>query len=342
MTEQKQRPGPRQAPPWEREADTESVPFGSWLRQQRELREITLREISDATKISLRYLEALEEERFDLLPATLFARGFLRQYARYVGLDPDEAVNRLLIAQRADEPDEPESERTGGLPWAPARSMSSRSAGNWKNVVLIAGVAALLLGLIFLIPWLLDRQSSSDGAEAPPPGVVPTESPEDRVQPPPEPEPETSGAPLVVTLDFREDCWVEATVDGEPRVGEVRVQGESLQLEAEEFVELRLGNAGVVDVEVNGREYDLGAAPGEVKSFRIDAPESESRAESRRSQRSPAAPRPQPQPVPEPSPETGDDAGTGIPPSLRPEPSPEPPSEPPPAETEPAEPPPAA
>ncbi len=321
MTEQKQRPGSRpgsrQTPPWEREADTESVPFGSWLRQQRELREITLREISDATKISMRYLEALEEERFDLLPATLFARGFLRQYARYVGLDPDEAVNRLLIAQRGDEPDEPEDER-GSEPWAPARAFSSRSGGNWKNVVLIVGVAALLLGLIFLIPWLLDRQSSSDGTNGAPPGVVPSDSPGDRVQPPPEPEPETSGAPLVVTLDFREDCWVEATVDGEPRVGEVRVQGESLQLEAEEYVELRLGNAGVVDVEVNGREYDLGATPGEVRTFRIDAPESESRTERPRPQ---PAPQPPP-PAPQPAPEADDGPDPEIPPAVQPEPPP--------------------
>lgn len=337
MTEQKQRPGPRQTPPWEREADTESVPFGSWLRQQRELREITLREISDATKISLRYLEALEEERFDLLPATLFARGFLRQYARYVGLDPDEAVNRLLIAQRAAEPDEPEEEeRRSDMAWAPARARSSKSGGNWKNVVLIAGVAAVLLGLIFLIPWLLDRQPS-DRADEAPPGVVPTDSPGDRVQPPPEPEPETSGAPLVVTLDFREDCWVEATVDGEPRVGEVRVQGESLQLEAEEYVELRLGNAGVVDVEVNGREYDLDADPGEVRTFRIDAPESESQSEERRARPSPQ-PQPPTQPAPQPTPETEvEGPEPEIPPALRPEPSPEPSPQPPPAEADPAD-----
>lgn len=310
MTEQKQRPSTRQTPPWEREADNESVPFGSWLRQQRELREITLREISDATKISLRYLEALEEERFDLLPATLFARGFLRQYARYVGLDPDEAVNRLLIAQQDDEP-EPEEERRQELPWAPART-ARRGGGNWKNVVLIVGVAALLLGLIFLIPWLLDRSDADDRQQAVPPGVVPSDSAEDRDTPPPEPEPETSGAPLTVTLDFREDCWVEATVDGEPRVGEVRVQGESLQLEAEEYVELTLGNAGVVDVEVNGEPYPLNASPGSVRSFRLDAPRSaaDEAREAPRRRASPsqpdveaAPPAPPPAAVSEPSPE---------------------------------------
>ena len=62
--------------------------FGTWLRRQREVREIDLREIADSSKVSMSYLRAFEEDRFDVLPAPLFAKGFLRQYARYVGLDP--------------------------------------------------------------------------------------------------------------------------------------------------------------------------------------------------------------------------------------------------------------
>ncbi len=267
MTEQKHRPNHRQAPPWEREADSEPATFGAWLRRQREMREITLREISDATKISLRYLEALEQERFDLLPAKVFARGFLRQYARYVGLDPDEAVNRLLVAEE-DEPGEEEGEEERGADrerWSPVES-----AATWKNVLLVGGLAALLLALVFLVPWLIERSGSGEGAEEPPPGVAPPEAVEGRPEPPDPPGLRTPEAPLTVTLDFRQNCWVEASVDGEPRVAEMRVQGESLQLQAQERVTLRLGNAGAVEVEVNGRPYDLDASPGEVRTVEID------------------------------------------------------------------------
>jgi len=272
MTEQKQRGNHRQAPPWERETDAEGVAFGLWLRQQREMREITLREISEATKISLRYLEALEEERFDLLPATLFARGFLRQYARYVGLDPDEAVNRLLVAQKAEEP--AETEATGerersGVPFA-----ASKPGGAWRNVLLVLGLVVVLLALVFLVPRLMNREGDERSGEAPP-GVVPAESRAERPEPPPRPPAVTTSAPLTVTLDFREDCWVEASVDGEPRIAEMRVQGESLQLQAEKTVELRLGNAGVVDLEVNGEPYDLHAQPGQVRAVTLTAPEPE-------------------------------------------------------------------
>jgi cytoskeletal protein RodZ len=269
MTDQKQRGNHRQTPPWERETDAESVAFGAWLRQQREMREITLREISEATKISLRYLEALEEERFDLLPATLFARGFLRQYARYVGLDPDEAVNRLLVAQKAAEPDDAEAagERDRG-----GTSFSLSKPGvTLRNVLLVLGLVLVLLALVLLVPRLMERRGSGEA----PPGLVPSESRAERPELPPQPPPETTGAPLTVTLDFREDCWVEASVDGEPRIAEMRVQGESLQLQAEESVELRLGDAGVVDLEVNGEPYDLHAQPGQVRAITLTAPEPE-------------------------------------------------------------------
>jgi cytoskeletal protein RodZ len=69
-------------PPWHQANDLEAVSFGTWLRRQREARSIELREIADHTKIGIRYLEALEQDRFDVLPAPVFTKGFLRQYGR--------------------------------------------------------------------------------------------------------------------------------------------------------------------------------------------------------------------------------------------------------------------
>ncbi len=70
--------------------------FGETLRREREMREITLREISDATKINIRYLEALEQNRFEILPGGLFNKGFIRAYAGYVGLDAEDMVDAYL------------------------------------------------------------------------------------------------------------------------------------------------------------------------------------------------------------------------------------------------------
>ncbi len=74
--------------------------FGEKLRKQREQRGITLEAVSNTTKIGTRMLKALEEERFDQLPGGVFNKGFVRAYARQIGLDAEEAVNDYLAALR--------------------------------------------------------------------------------------------------------------------------------------------------------------------------------------------------------------------------------------------------
>jgi cytoskeletal protein RodZ len=74
--------------------------FGEKLRKQREQRGITLESVSNTTKIGTRMLKALEDERFDQLPGGVFNKGFVRAYARQIGLDAEEAVSDYLAALR--------------------------------------------------------------------------------------------------------------------------------------------------------------------------------------------------------------------------------------------------
>src|SRR3989442_2022902 len=77
---------------------SELASFGEELRREREIRGISLKEISDATKISKRFLEAIERNDHRTLPAPVFTRGFVREYARYLGLNAEEIVNRYNFA----------------------------------------------------------------------------------------------------------------------------------------------------------------------------------------------------------------------------------------------------
>ena len=73
--------------------------IGETLRRERLRRNLGLDQISRELKISTRFLEAIEEERFERLPAGVFAKSFVRQYARYLGLDEDDVaaeVQRIL------------------------------------------------------------------------------------------------------------------------------------------------------------------------------------------------------------------------------------------------------
>ena len=70
--------------------------FGETLKREREQRDIPLRDIANATKINLRYLEALEQNRFDILPGGVFNKGFIRAYARFIGADGEALVQRYV------------------------------------------------------------------------------------------------------------------------------------------------------------------------------------------------------------------------------------------------------
>src|SRR5215831_15957165 len=73
-----------------------SLTFGDELRRERLIRDVSLEEISTATKISIRLLTALESSDLSRLPAPVFTRGFIRAYSRHLGLDADEMVNAYL------------------------------------------------------------------------------------------------------------------------------------------------------------------------------------------------------------------------------------------------------
>lgn len=228
------------------------------------MREIGLREIAEASKISLRYLEAFEQDRLDLLPAPVFARGFLREYARYVGLNPDEVVNYFLST----------------LPVAAGPAAKTAAAGggvqgsrrrDWLYGFFLAGGTAALLGIVALLSYLAERRQATT-ANVPPPIAPPPVV----AVPPPTPaplEPAIPPAPLRVSLEFLQDCWVERVVDDAQRVSELRVRGETLQIEAQQSVVLTFGNSPGVRLKVNGEDRPLPPSEGTVvRDFRIEMP----------------------------------------------------------------------
>lgn len=75
-------------------------PFGAILRNERLARKVSMEEICWATKIKLDYLIALEEGNFSTLPAEIFIKGYIRSYAKYLEIDPEEAVAHYIQCTR--------------------------------------------------------------------------------------------------------------------------------------------------------------------------------------------------------------------------------------------------
>jgi cytoskeletal protein RodZ len=127
--------------------------FGDTLRKERESRGIALDTVVGATKISLRHLHAIESDRFDDLPGGVFNKGIVRNYARTLGLDENEWVDRYMKASRqSDNFDE------NDLKWTAFAENVGRSRGKdiQRSDVIIrwAGVFVLLLFLCGL-SWIV-------------------------------------------------------------------------------------------------------------------------------------------------------------------------------------------
>jgi len=95
--------------------------FGDKFRKEREKKNISLDDVSNVTKISSRMLQAIEQERFDQLPGGVFNKGFIRAYAKHLGLNDEDAVNDYLACLRQAQIDAHEV-------WEPERTAHSRPA----------------------------------------------------------------------------------------------------------------------------------------------------------------------------------------------------------------------
>ena len=95
--------------------------FGDKFRKAREKKDISLDDVSNVTKISARMLRAIEEEHFDQLPGGVFNKGFIRAYAKHLGLDPEEAVTDYLACLR-------QAQIEAQQVWEPAPSLKPGSA----------------------------------------------------------------------------------------------------------------------------------------------------------------------------------------------------------------------
>lgn len=130
------------------------VSLGEELKRERELREISLREISDATKISVRILEAIENDNYRILPGGIFNRNFLRAYAGFIGLDPEIIVRKYQQVYASM----PEDNLPPGLTHPNEEQDESHSRK--KRVMLLLAFGVLLI-LTFVVYWVFVRMKQA-------------------------------------------------------------------------------------------------------------------------------------------------------------------------------------
>ena len=237
------------------------VAAGSLLRAAREHRGLTLEECAVSLRARAGQISAMERGDLSSFGGDIYARGFLRSYARLVEVDPD----RILELHGSD------PGYTGPVLPQRAPLRLRRQAPGWLlglvGVVVVAGIVTAVLGLGGRrVPTAVPPVDSALDTPAAPDVVVPAPTPAPTPAPAPtEPAPVPAGPPVDLVMIFERASWLEVLVDG-IAVGEgvLVAAGETLRFSGQESVALRLGNAGGVRIELNGEELGAAGASGEV------------------------------------------------------------------------------
>jgi cytoskeleton protein RodZ len=145
-----------------------SEDFGSYLKHERELRGVPLDEIAQSTKISIRFLRALEESRFEDLPGEVFVKGFIRSYGQAIGSNVDE-----LLAAYDESGSKAQAPETSQMAASPSREEQSERGSGFPMKAVLGFVAALLV-IAAGIYWVTFEKGEKTRPSQPAPLTTPS------------------------------------------------------------------------------------------------------------------------------------------------------------------------
>ncbi|KAF1084600.1 cytoskeletal protein RodZ [Sporotomaculum syntrophicum] len=226
--------------------------IGEELRQARQQMGASLKDVENETKIRTKYINAMENDAFDVLPEKVYVKGFLRTYARFLGLDGDTLVTQYeeqfrprLAAQKAG-----------------VTTRYSKPAIRWKGFA-IAVLALVVLALIYRGGFVLGNLSDDIADIGQQSGTSNQYSVDEHKGQAPKTDQETKTVNMVLQVVGGES-WIKIAVDNkyvfEGTLGPNHVR----QFTGREKIWVKFGNAGVVNVKVNDQDYGFLDGPGQV------------------------------------------------------------------------------
>jgi len=276
--------------------DLNPITFGGRLREARERRGISLRQIANATKIAVAVLEALERNDISRLPGGIFGRAFVRSYAVEVGLDPERTIQEFITQFPLD----------SVVAGHPTSQVDVHVAVQHNDRRVSAVILVLLVGVVvtgwavYFGAWrtlashaaafLTVQSAPTVKAPQPPPIVRAPAAAQDRsaakraaprgdaaaaspepIPLPAAPQPSAGGAEdrLTVRLSVSRPCWVSAMVDGRKTIERLLETGEDQTINVRREIVLTAADAGAVALTLNGESARPLGQAGEVVTARL-------------------------------------------------------------------------
>lgn len=230
--------------------------LGEELKKAREERGVTLRNISEATHIGMRFLQAIENDTYNQLPGGIFNRSFVRKYAKHVGLDEEQVVARY-DQQFAEKGGEPPKTYANYMEGFEERSSSSRF---WLPALIFMILCAGAYAAYQYSANTAD-DPKADASAGSTPASTPSATPVETPTPTPEATSELRELRLRVAATGG-SCWIRVKADNASSQEQTLQAGEVLDFVATEKLTVDLGNVQAVSLELNGRVMRLEPTQG--------------------------------------------------------------------------------
>jgi transcriptional regulator with XRE-family HTH domain len=230
------------------------------LKQARESRGLSHRQIAEVAKVSSRVIAAIENQRFDIVPGSVYRRSLIRLFAAEVGLPPEETLRAFL-----DEHPDDLALPAGSMP---AEAEPRRWFGAWRRALtMIGAVVPLLVGIAYFgrpapprrVPAAVSMASRQAGTWQP--DIVPAGGFSEA--PPP------AARPVAMLITISGRCDLRVSADGSLVVGRRFEAGESFRVAFSDAIEIDGTDAGAVQYSLNGRVGRMLGAAGATFSTRL-------------------------------------------------------------------------
>jgi len=253
------------------------------LKEKREESGKALKEIAHTLKIRADYLKAIEDEEFEKLPVAVYAKGYIRDYARFLKIDPEVILKAYILKTSPPVP-----EKTP--PVADAVKTKKRAI---KYLVVTA--IFLAIAVVYILSSL--NSTPEKPAVVPPEKPAPTVQPSETVQPVQEKEKEAEVAvkdkktetvskpetapkkePAAITgkehtleISAIDTTWLLVKIDDTEAKDMLLNQGESLKFSAKKGFSLKIGNAGGIKLVFDGKDIGIPGEKGKVVNLNLPA-----------------------------------------------------------------------
>lgn len=256
--------------------------LGEYLKSIRESKNLSLEAVAAKTKISLNYLNAIEESRFDDLPGEVFTKGFLRSYARFLSIDERDIIKRYDDWAMKFKAPEKEIEEV-------IKKEKKEEIKDRRKIIQIAGTASVIFLAILTVIFLrkeepvkkaderIDKKPKTEkivakendkrmeGEIASKEGQPLSPDKKNTETPPPQAaQVKKEKNSLNLVIKATELSWLAVTIDNKDKKDMLLQPKEKISLKAEESFLLTIGNAGGVEIEFNGKRLDPFGPKGRV------------------------------------------------------------------------------